>query len=170
MDFMATTYDKKEIRKLIADINDVCGEAGLDEGRLDKSFDNWWPSLKSELDKLQKEVGKPTAKKTERSAEAMLEEILDLVRGQQRVVMSRGGIPGGHPVFRDLRIGLMKLRDINSHLDDNKPVGLEEMQSALREIERPLAYLVRRGSIEDRIIVQESSTQVEGIVAPKETA
>jgi hypothetical protein len=89
LQFQSTIYDKDDIKKLLHSLNSSCDPTCLDEGRLDSIFDVWWPKLQEELDKLTVEANiqeivdviDETGKSTD---SAILEEILELVRNQQK--------------------------------------------------------------------------------------
>jgi hypothetical protein len=49
--FQCTTYTKDDVRKLVHSINKT-GNSSIPEARLDKIFEQWWPSLEKELDIL----------------------------------------------------------------------------------------------------------------------
>lgn len=82
--FMFVLNDKGEIFKLLSGINDRLEvEQRLEKDVLKKAFEVWWPHLKEELAKIESEqVVKP---KSERRTEVeMLEELLDLIKVQER--------------------------------------------------------------------------------------
>ena len=87
LQFQSTIYEKDDVLKLIKSINSSNQDNPLDESLIDKSFDLWWPKFQEEMSKIEiKEPGK--AKKTLNKTEAMLEEILELSRINQRILNS----------------------------------------------------------------------------------
>lgn len=88
LQFQTTVYEKEDIKKLLISLNKSCGETGLKEDLLLKSFDVWWPSLDDTLKQImsEKEDGKTLTKKT--TKDDMLEEILELTRINQKILRS----------------------------------------------------------------------------------
>ena len=78
--FQHTKATKDDTRKLLHTINKALVDEALDDTKLDKSFDIWWP----ELDKNLKSITDVQTKREERSEREILEEILELVREQTR--------------------------------------------------------------------------------------
>lgn len=79
--FQAKRADEKETWELILTINKALKEDALSEEKLRRTFERWWPDLKTTLDNLPEEEESP---KDTRSVENMLEEVLGLVRGLSR--------------------------------------------------------------------------------------
>ena len=86
--FQATLVDKDDIFKLMESITNAAPEVDrLAHAVLAKSFSRWWPDLKEELDSIQEltpsshEHSVPQDKTTR-----ILEELLDMTRGQQRIL------------------------------------------------------------------------------------
>ena len=88
LQFQTTVYEKDDIKKLLISLNKSCGDTGLKEELLLKSFDVWWPSLDEALKQImsEKDDGKTQAKKT--TKDDMLEEILELTRINQKILRS----------------------------------------------------------------------------------
>jgi hypothetical protein len=91
LQFQSTVFDKDDIAKLVLSINNAAtADEKLDEARLLKGFGVWWPILKDTLD------GLPVVKAAEKSDSTpkgkniatILEELLDLVRNQQKLLRS----------------------------------------------------------------------------------
>jgi len=90
--FQHTQVEKKDVQKLVVDINHVVekvGERSLDAKRLDNIFNRRWPDLEKELNKIVKSEAKPY--KEIRSDRELLEEILEIVRRQGEVPGFFGG-------------------------------------------------------------------------------
>ncbi|ELS3714895.1 toll/interleukin-1 receptor domain-containing protein [Vibrio fluvialis] len=94
LQFQSTIQDRDDVFKLIKSINQACGELGLDEARLEKVFDVWWPSLEQDLNsvptpEVEREV-KPNnkAKKTPEFDQIsnILEEVLEISRTNQKLL------------------------------------------------------------------------------------
>jgi len=130
LQFQSTIYEEDDILKLLKSINAACDTSGIEESRLEKAFQVWWPTLQKVLNEIPEEGegeidGLPKAKPQQRGGpylEKMLEEILELTRVNQKLLRSpeeilprgymhdimvgsvsqdaRAGF--GHPVFEDL--------------------------------------------------------------------
>lgn len=79
--FQATKAVKADVLKLLKTLNTVLSESALGEEHIKEAFEVWWPKLEVQLKDLP--ADEPTAKphRTERD---ILEEILALVRNQNR--------------------------------------------------------------------------------------
>lgn len=95
LQFQSTILKKDDVEKLIASVNASCAEdERLEEARLKKVFDVWWPQLEKELNGI--EASFPTLatapakrpKQQDKAIEAILEELLDLSRTQQKLLRS----------------------------------------------------------------------------------
>nr|WP_167752258.1 TIR domain-containing protein [Streptomyces sp. S501] len=82
---MTISTDKEEVFKLVSDMNGKLGDMALAPDRLDRSFNQNWPSLMKELEiiTLRQDPQKPSTQK-ERSVNNVLEEVLLLARRQER--------------------------------------------------------------------------------------
>jgi hypothetical protein len=79
--FQATTLEKGDALKLLKTLNLAGKDAILHDSHLEKAFEKWWPDLETILKKLPSDTVAPTPQRPERE---MLEEILALVREQNR--------------------------------------------------------------------------------------
>ena len=52
LQFQSTVIEKEDVYKLLKSINDACGTDSIDESRLEKGFDVWWPFLEQDLGKI----------------------------------------------------------------------------------------------------------------------
>ena len=91
LQFQSTVHERDDIEKLVASINGSCVEAErLDAARLRRVFDVWWPELQRSLKAIP--AGSPASSKSEDKSEittsAILEELLDLARNQQKILRS----------------------------------------------------------------------------------
>lgn len=84
--FQFTKAIEDDAKKLLITINKALGENALQEQNLNNAFKKWWPELDIKL----KNIPDIQVKRKERSSKEILEEILDLVRGQSRVVSILG--------------------------------------------------------------------------------
>ena len=89
LQFQSTIFEKEDIKKLIFSLNKACEQDQLNEERLEKTFNVWYPSLQDELNKI-KEIKKEQLTEDEKIApmkESMiLEEILELTRINQKLI------------------------------------------------------------------------------------
>lgn len=86
LQFQSTIFEKVDVFKLIKSINDACGDDKIDDSRLDKYFDVWWPSLEEELNKIPVSDSETVVDKLESPTDKILEEILQLSRSNQMVL------------------------------------------------------------------------------------
>lgn len=90
--FQATEYEEEDFRKLIIDLNKICGGMGLSEHHLMTSFDKFWPDINEKFTKIEEEIkrspkkgaAKPAGKPAEAEIQAMVEEILLRTRDRDR--------------------------------------------------------------------------------------
>jgi hypothetical protein len=92
LQFQSTIYEKEDVFKLIKTMNTACVDESIDDSRLDKSFDVWWPILEEGLDSLGDELqdqGRQQGAKLsvpDSRSEKILEEILELTRLNQKLL------------------------------------------------------------------------------------
>jgi hypothetical protein len=93
LQFQSVIFEESDMRKLVHSLNSACESAQLEEGRLDGIFDVWWPSLEQQLNQLPSEGPtiegrdpEATSAKSETESSDILEEILELVRRQQKIL------------------------------------------------------------------------------------
>lgn len=93
LQFQSTVFDKDDVLKLLKSINSACGTEGLEDSRLDRSFEVWWPELERQLNAIPVEDQTPTlavAPEPNPSDEVsrVLEEILELTRNNHKLLRS----------------------------------------------------------------------------------
>lgn len=137
LQFQSTIFEKEDINKLLKTLNKACGEEKLTSERLDKAFDVWYPTLETELNKIQ-----PTAKekesKNQQSHEIpsteILEEILELSRLNQKLL--RNPNSSSTKEIEKMNMMLMELRERLSIREEevlhrkrrkNHPMFIEEL-------------------------------------------
>lgn len=89
LQFQSTIFDKEDIRRLVKTLNKASGDSSIAEGRLDKSFDVWYPTLETELNELKNEKiqnSDGTSRETSIGEPEILEEILELSRDNQKLL------------------------------------------------------------------------------------
>jgi hypothetical protein len=76
--FQATKSNKEDTRKLVHTINKALEKDSIEQPRLDKYFDRWWPDLEKGLARILSKTEK--SKQAKRNDREILEELLLLVR------------------------------------------------------------------------------------------
>jgi len=116
LQFQSAVYEQEDVKKMMFSLNSACGQAALDEGRLGEILEMWWPRLKGRLDDLQSAAQEAPVADLDASAKpgtddrqgAILEEILELARSQQRLLRSPEEIlPPGYLVDLFRRLGAL---------------------------------------------------------------
>jgi hypothetical protein len=91
LQFQSTIFGKDDIKKLLASLNKASTEGKLTDEKLEKALDVWYPDLEKNLNALlsqqpkQEEV-QPKSVSSENFSNAILEEILDLSRVNQKLL------------------------------------------------------------------------------------
>lgn len=138
LQFQSTIFDKGDISKLVFSINNSTEEdVRLDETRLQKVFDVWWPELETQLDKIIKDTPKSSSKQTSGKVgtETILEELLDLVRNQQRILSNP------EELLPQNYFGFLVERYFSRSFDIKSTRGLSSRN--LREMEMMTRYLTK---------------------------
>lgn len=87
--FQSVVHDKEDIHKLMSSINGrLEKEHQLESNSLRKTFEVWWPQFHDALTSIEKDSGKHKEQKLARNQDAILEEILELARAQQKILRS----------------------------------------------------------------------------------
>lgn len=137
LQFQSTIFEKEDIKKLLKTLNKACGEEKLSDERLDKAFEVWYPTLETELNKIQEpENQNDSAEKNhmESPNNEILEEILELSRLNQKLLRS----PDSRYVkeIEQMNMMLMDLRERLSNREDDfirkkrrkiRPMFIEEL-------------------------------------------
>jgi len=91
LQYQSTIHDKEDVFKLLKAINEACEDNGIEETRLEKTFEVWWPKLDEELEAI--ESNPENTPEHAESPEEMsgyvsrvLEEVLDISRTNQRLL------------------------------------------------------------------------------------
>ena len=89
LQFQSTVFEKEDVRKLLSTLNKACGEFGLKEELLVKTFEVWWPTLNESLEALKSEKSEEEKTSLDKSLRnEILEEILELSRTNQKILRS----------------------------------------------------------------------------------
>jgi hypothetical protein len=108
--FQATKCQKEDMLKLLKTLNAALAEHALPETHIDEAFDVWWPKLDLQLKDLPPDELAARPRRTERD---LLEEILDLVRNQNRLtgIWAKEAKEFEHSMFRDIILEAARLQD-----------------------------------------------------------
>ena len=172
LQFQSTICEKDDVLKLLKAVNTGCAEHGIDDFRLEKTFDVWWPSLLTELDAIVDEIlpAAPPDKKQvspNEQMEKVLEEVLELSRLNHQLLRNPEELLPApyvrqllaksserdmersfdHPVFDELLSGFGRLtRRFRMFAETNKNVvDVLDLEEALGELRRPIEYILRGG-------------------------
>jgi len=89
LQFQSTIFQKEDLKKLIGTLNKACGENKINEERLNKAFDVWYPTLEKELNTIKGETEQSDENKIRDGHNfslEILEEILELSRSNQKLL------------------------------------------------------------------------------------
>lgn len=87
LQFQMTVVEKNDVYKLFKSINASLGESGLDEARLEKMYEAFWPQMEAAFESIKVSEGEEEPKKGRKDTNtAILEEMLDLLRSQQMLL------------------------------------------------------------------------------------
>lgn len=170
LQFQSTIYERDDLAKMLHGLNNSGEARHVEEGRLETIFGVWWPKLEDALNPLlalastvgskpQGEAARPSASQSD-----ILEELLELVRNQQKLLTSpetllplgylefalrRGSAdsmgplgPLGPEALEALEGGWRRLRDVVATHKEGE--SLSSISNLVMELEAPLQYLVRR--------------------------
>lgn len=82
--FQAKNAEKEDTRDIVKEINNALGKEALSAERLDRAFDVNWPRLEKTLKEILENT--QTINEPSREPDDMLEEILEIVREQSRIL------------------------------------------------------------------------------------
>ena len=123
-DFQATTYDRDEVFRLLASINarvEGAGERALDEERLKKLFEKFWPDLNEALQSIVQE--KQHTRAPERKQADILDEILVTVRRIASSLESSETLSGSGGALEQVRLSQLKMRELLSAVRDGELIA-----------------------------------------------
>lgn len=166
LQFQSTIFERDDVFKLLKSINVGCGEDGLTEVRLEKTFEVWWPQLErllNEVHDLPIEVEVQPVRAAPSADEAVsrvLEEVLELTRNNHRLLRDPMAIlPAEYlqhvlqkTARRDIELDVIGNRRI--HLDIlslREPIrdAMEAYRSVLKFLNSERAELERASSYAD---------------------
>jgi hypothetical protein len=166
LQFQSTVVEQPDVLKLLKSINSACEKDALDDGRLEKTFEVWWPRLDSALQEVaarspQVSSANPVEKETPTAK--VLEELLELTRINHKILRDPAAMmPPGYldqvlgRHSRDVETNVVALRDVDAFREaarDSLRSLSEELEGpnehlvaalrALKDLEGPLSYLLR---------------------------
>lgn len=91
LQYQSTIHDKEDVFKLLKAINEACGNNGIEESRLEKSFEIWWPKLDEELGTIESievksDDGSEQVDEPNNYISSVLEEVLEISRTNQKLL------------------------------------------------------------------------------------
>lgn len=92
LQFQSTIFEHDDVLKLLKSVNAACAQDALEDARLEKSFEVWWPQLEKQLNEIQDIAEAPTPAIAEQpsapneAASRVLEEILELTRNNHKLL------------------------------------------------------------------------------------
>jgi hypothetical protein len=142
LQFQSTIFERDDVLKLLKSINTACSPDGLEEVRLEKSFEVWWPELEKQLNAIeelqtesvdaQPDVTPPPTEMVAR----VLEEILELTRNNHKLLRDPSAILPADYVQHLLR---RSRRDesgieIRGHGGRIHPDAIRDLMESYREV------------------------------------
>ncbi len=121
LQFQSTVFETEDLKKLVRTLNKACDKSGLSPERLDKTFEVWYPTLESELNKLRDEQPERQDEtlggelQTPRAQE-ILEEVLELSRINQKLIRNPDGSLGDS--LQQINTLLRELVERTEQIDD----------------------------------------------------
>lgn len=154
LQFQSTIFQKEDIKKLIHTLNKACGDTSITDGRLDKAFEVWYPTLEEELNKIKGVADEPDEQKSKEEKgihnSEILEEILDLSRNNQKLLRNPDakfyeGFDELKKVIQEQYARLEKNSDMEIRRMSRKfsPMFLDEvMHIGMRNGKNPYGFLI----------------------------
>lgn len=163
LQYQSTIHDKEDVFKLLKAVNGACGENGIEEIRLEKTFDVWWPKLDEELAVIETLDGQD-----QQDSEApehnngyisrVLEEVLEISRTNQKLLRDPTTILPPeyfeHIMFRsnrDLEMRRRHMREERLIESDIDPRAMEEVIIRYRDFLKFLSKYRHKLSDEPRL-------------------
>lgn len=142
LQFQSTIFEKIDVLKLLKSINGACGQDALEEIRLEKAFDVWWPDLEKQLNSIpelpSEEGGTGTAEPSPSDLNSrVLEELLELTRNNHKLLRDPSSILPPDYVEHILRRRPARALDpigIRGFEGEIEPDAIREVVSRYREI------------------------------------
>jgi hypothetical protein len=158
--FQSTLAEKPDILKLLHSLNSASPEP-LESARLEDIFDVWWRRLEDKLKEVQHRLQPATSShspRTSRSRDDLLNEVLELVRSQQKLLNTpekllpvdyvrtvlRRPIRDNHPVYADLAGTWTRVEGLLENADSGNLAALEELFGELQIVGTLIRYVAQR--------------------------
>jgi hypothetical protein len=158
--FQATRAERADVLRLMRDINEAAGNESISNSLLDRAFEVWWPDLDRRFAEVRASLAKhsiDSIQEVKRSVDDVLDEVLQLVRSQQRILRSpqdllppaylaqlRHGFGvdlHGHPLFFDLSRRFNTLKEaLNGDLEPGD--ALRKSRVAAHQLEGIVRFLI----------------------------
>ena len=120
LQFQMTSTNKDEVFKLFKSINANLNEKKLNDELLSKAFEAFWPTIDEKLRSISSKVTTPTQnKKDKENEQAPIEEILELIRYQHKLLKSPEELLPPQYLQSILNINRMVPRNIMMDIDEN---------------------------------------------------
>jgi hypothetical protein len=145
--FQATSFNQKDIHKLIKTINSTCGEQKLEDGVLDQVFEMWWPKLEKDINAILAKHKEKSTEKT-RSDRELIEEILSLSRyyaDKSRVVIRESERLSPTAIV-DLVEGYEEL------VHALETGNIDKVDSIIHDLRKPIRYISEKTRKQTRLI------------------
>jgi hypothetical protein len=143
LQFQSTIFEKVDVLKLLKSINSACGQDALEEVRLEKAFDVWWPDLERQLHAIPEmptELKKESSEQKTAGADQnsrVLEELLELTRNNHKLLRDPSSLLPPDYVDHVMRRRVPRVHDpvgIRGFEGDIEPDAIREVVSRYREI------------------------------------
>lgn len=136
LQFQSTIFEKEDIKKMVKTLNKACGDIGIADARLDKSFNVWYPTLEESLNQIKVETSStPDSDHDSDDASlspAILEEILELSRDNQKLL--RNPDPKTSDSIEQIKDAIARISERNEMQYDRKRAQRKYSSALLEEI------------------------------------
>lgn len=93
LQFQSTVFEKEDVLKLLKSVNTACGADGLEDARLERSLEVWWPELERQLNAIPVDAAPAAVVPTpdpspSEEISRVLEEVLELTRNNHKLLRS----------------------------------------------------------------------------------
>lgn len=167
LQFQSTIFERDDVLKLLHSLNSAPEPPCLDDARLDIVFSVWWPKLQEELTQLLatqpalKASSVPSARREGHAESDILEELLELVRTQHKLLNSPPDLlPPSYleqiiarlverpriasAAYIDLSRAWTKFKELQSSLKESDTVTFSQLNEIIQSFEKPLKHILAR--------------------------
>jgi hypothetical protein len=138
LQFQYTQFEKVEVYKLLASLNEACGDTAIDGQRFISICDVWWPQLEDKLNQLHNRdvslvldgTAVPPPEDSSYSSKLLpfLEELLELTRNQQKLLRTPESILPPDYLLSVMRHALPVASKFNHRLESQAMHAYEELK------------------------------------------